>query len=175
MFVQLSTTFARGVKEHEALVKKTADPLIKELRTLSAATNQQQKDNKPNELLGSIRESVASEVGHAFERHARSLSTTPLNTSIASPSSPATVAKDTFADCQRMVRTHLARVDFDSAFQTALSANSLALVVDTCEMVNPTQVFNPPCPLTQNVLLALIQQLGKKTMRCGILVNILCF
>ena len=51
---------------------------------------------------------------------------------------------------------------FNDAFQMALSARNLDLVVSTCEMVNPTQIFSQDnCPLDQSVLLSLIQQLGK--------------
>ena len=159
MFVQLSTTFARGVKEHETLVKKTADPLLKELRALAAET----RPSKQNELVASIRESVATEVSQALDRHSRSLSATPLDGSMVGAASPSSGGggQPTFIEMQNMVRAHLKRGDFDGAFQMALSANNLPLVVSTCEMINPTQVFNPPCSLTQNVLLALIQQLGK--------------
>ena len=49
----------------------------------------------------------------------------------------------------------------NEAFQTALSSSDLAIVVYTCELVNTTQVFNSAtCPLSQNVLLSLIQQLS---------------
>jgi enhancer of mRNA-decapping protein 4 len=49
----------------------------------------------------------------------------------------------------------------NDAFQTALSSNDLALVVFTCELLNTTQVFNSAtCPLSQSVLLSLIQQLS---------------
>merc|ERR1719228_707398 len=49
----------------------------------------------------------------------------------------------------------------NDAFQTALSANDLHLVVFTCELLNTTQVFNSAtCPLSQSVLLSLIQQLS---------------
>ena len=56
----------------------------------------------------------------------------------------------------------------NDAFQTALSFNDLTLVVFTCELLNTTQVFNSAtCPLSQSVLLSLIQQLsvdlGEKT------------
>ena len=49
----------------------------------------------------------------------------------------------------------------NDAFQTALSSNDLTLVVFTCELLNTTQVFNSAtCPLSQSVLLSLIQQLS---------------
>ena len=49
----------------------------------------------------------------------------------------------------------------NDAFQTALSSNDLTLVVFTCELLNTTQIFNSAtCPLSQSVLLSLIQQLS---------------
>ena len=57
---------------------------------------------------------------------------------------------------------HISHGKWNEAFQTALMANNLQLVVATCESVNPMQLFNQnPCPLSQSVLLSLIQQLGK--------------
>ena len=49
----------------------------------------------------------------------------------------------------------------NDAFETALSANDLALVMYTCELVNTTQIFSTAdCPLNQSVLLSLITQLS---------------
>ena len=60
------------------------------------------------------------------------------------------------------VNLKLSEGKYNDAFATALSANNLAVVVQICEMVNPNQIFNRvPCPLSQEVLLSLIQQLGE--------------
>ncbi|PNJ61373.1 EDC4 isoform 14, partial [Pongo abelii] len=49
----------------------------------------------------------------------------------------------------------------NQAFQQALTAADLNLVLYVCETVDPAQVFGqPPCPLSQPVLLSLIQQLA---------------
>ena len=57
---------------------------------------------------------------------------------------------------------HISNGKWNDAFQASLMANNLQLVVSTCESVNPMQLFNQnPCPLSQSVLLSLIQQLGK--------------
>ncbi|XP_028906731.1 enhancer of mRNA-decapping protein 4 [Ornithorhynchus anatinus] len=49
----------------------------------------------------------------------------------------------------------------NQAFQQALTAADLNLVLYVCETVDPHQVFGqPPCPLSQPVLLSLIQQLS---------------
>ena len=92
----------------------------------------------------------------------RSLAATPQVEGSPGGAAAANAARNTFEDNQRSVRSHLSRGDFDAAFQTALNANSLPLVVNTCEMANPSQIFTPPCLLSQHVILALIQQLGMK-------------
>ena len=43
----------------------------------------------------------------------------------------------------------------------ALTASNLEVVLYVCELVNPDQLFSQsPCPLSQPVLLSLIQQLS---------------
>ena len=51
------------------------------------------------------------------------------------------------------------------------NANSLPLVVNTCEMANPSQIFTPPCLLSQHVILALIQQLGRNNVNVQIVLG----
>ncbi|CAG9784709.1 unnamed protein product [Diatraea saccharalis] len=50
--------------------------------------------------------------------------------------------------------------DVNGAFQVALSAADLALVVAACRAAEPPAVFGPPCRLKQHVLLSLVQQLA---------------
>ena len=62
---------------------------------------------------------------------------------------------------QTIIKNHISAGNFNDAFQTALSSSDLAMVMFTCENVNITQVFNQStCPLSQSVLLSLIQQLS---------------
>jgi enhancer of mRNA-decapping protein 4 len=80
----------------------------------------------------------------------------------AQMSSPAVAAPaPTFQDLQATVNQYISQGKWNEAFQHALMANNLQLVVATCESVNPMQLFNQDaCPLSQSVLLSLIQQLG---------------
>ncbi|XP_039765037.1 enhancer of mRNA-decapping protein 4 isoform X2 [Pararge aegeria] len=50
--------------------------------------------------------------------------------------------------------------DVNGAFQLALSASDLTLVVAACRAAEPGRVFGPPCRLKQHVLLSLVQQLA---------------
>ena len=65
------------------------------------------------------------------------------------------------AEIQANIRTLLSGGKFNDAFLMALNANNLTVVVATCEMVNIQILNQTPCPLSQEVLLSLIQQLGK--------------
>ncbi|XP_014680803.1 PREDICTED: enhancer of mRNA-decapping protein 4-like isoform X2 [Priapulus caudatus] len=59
------------------------------------------------------------------------------------------------------ILTLLQQRHFNTAFQQALSAANLSLVIYACEMALPAHLFEElPCPLQQPVLLSLIQQLS---------------
>lgn len=58
------------------------------------------------------------------------------------------------------IQNYLAQGQINLAFQHALSASDLQLVVYLCEKLNPQIVFSQKKPLQQHVLLSLIQQLG---------------
>ncbi len=69
-------------------------------------------------------------------------------------------------EMKQTIRRHLHLQRYEEAFQVALSANSLSLVLATCEMVNPAAIFNQAADgsasvLPQPVLLALVQQLSE--------------
>lgn len=68
-------------------------------------------------------------------------------------------------DVQQLMQNQILRLlnqgQINAAFQQALSAANLDVVIHTCEKANPDQVFGQiPCPLQQPVLLSLIQQLS---------------
>merc|ERR1711942_590325 len=65
------------------------------------------------------------------------------------------------ATMRQNIQAHIQAGRIEAAFQAALSASDLQMVVFTCELLNTTQVFNSAtCPLSQSVLLSLIQQLS---------------
>lgn len=70
-------------------------------------------------------------------------------------------------DSQAKVLSLLQRGQLNAAFQQALSASDLNIVVMACEKTDPARVFcagnlegDPKCVLQQPVLLSLIQQLS---------------
>lgn len=61
---------------------------------------------------------------------------------------------------QQQIGQLMRQSQYNMAFQEALSAADLSVVMATCEMVSPGRLFAAsPCPLQQPVLLSLIQQL----------------
>eukprot|EP00095_Tigriopus_kingsejongensis_P010690 maker-scaffold261_size233860-snap-gene-1.31 protein:Tk10690 transcript:maker-scaffold261_size233860-snap-gene-1.31-mRNA-1 annotation:"enhancer of mrna-decapping protein 4" len=157
MMVHINTTFMKGIKEHEMKLNShmsklrmeqqsnILDPLVKELRGAMGNVDH---------IVNSVKSAVAFEVNEAFAM-------SPMRSGTATPSASGSGTGNSVVDTQRAIQAHLTEGKLNEAFQTALSASNLGLVVLTCEMVNPMQVFaQAPCPLSQHVLLALIQQLG---------------
>ena len=62
---------------------------------------------------------------------------------------------------QEEIQRLLQSQEVNRAFETALSTSDLSLVLYLCQQLTPEDVFDKtPCPLSQPVLLSLIQQLS---------------
>ena len=72
------------------------------------------------------------------------------------------VRQPTLNDLQKQhVVDYLRQRQFNRAFEFALSASDLSLVIFVCEQISAKEFFTiTPCPLKVNVLLSLIQQLS---------------
>ncbi|XP_078482620.1 LOW QUALITY PROTEIN: enhancer of mRNA-decapping protein 4-like [Ciona intestinalis] len=71
------------------------------------------------------------------------------------------VNRPSILDQQQQILKMLQQGNVNTAFQTALTASDLNLVMYVCETVDPSVVFGvSPCPLQQPILLSLIQQLS---------------
>ncbi len=151
LFAQLATTFNKGLKDYEGQLKthsnKQLEPLFKEMKDLKKANY--------NDLEKKLANMIRTEM--------RSLSVTP---SISSPAAPggtpnSSHGPQTMAEIQTKIKLLLNEGRLNDAFAIALSASNLCVVVELCEMVNSKKIFEQKtCPLTQAVLLSLIQQLG---------------
>lgn len=160
---QINQQFLAGTKDYETALRQhleinQADNRAMEDKLSQLAAGQAQLAGQMREMQGgfnqealltAIKEVVNKEVTAAFGReNVRSVSNTPA-------------PDNTLANLQAKVQVHLQAGKFNDAFQAALSASDLNLVVYTCEMLNTTQVFNQAnCPFSQSVLLSLIQQLS---------------
>ena len=174
---QINDQFLAGTREYEAALSRrteTEHVEIKEIVTpivssVQAVNNEMRhlrdvvdklKNDQTNlakavvdkKTLGAedVRRIVAKEVSDALasNRH-RAGSHTPVTPDVKTVST------------QTIIKNLLGAGKYNDAFQTALSSSDLAMVMFTCENVNITQVFNQStCPLSQSVLLSLIQQLS---------------
>ena len=152
LFSQLATTFNKGVKEYDGQFKthvnKQIEPIVKELK------------DSAHRMKGSA--DLEKKLTHVIRNEIRQISTqTPAAQVTPTPESQGS-APMSMAEIQAKIRGLLMERNFNDAFATALSANNLAIVVALCEMVNIEILNQVPCPLSQEVLLSLIQQLGKK-------------
>uniref|UniRef100_A0A5F8ANX3 Enhancer of mRNA-decapping protein 4 n=2 Tax=Catarrhini TaxID=9526 RepID=A0A5F8ANX3_MACMU len=158
MFQQINDSFRLGTQEYlqqleshmksrKAREQEAREPVLAQLRglvsTLQSATEQ---------MAATVASSVRAEVQHQLHVAVGSLQESIL------------------AQVQRIVKgeaqqAHILQLlqqgHLNQAFQQALTAADLNLVLYVCETVDPAQVFGqPPCPLSQPVLLSLIQQLA---------------
>lgn len=107
-----------------------------------------------------VRQAVKEEVSIAVREQSASISDSVLEAMRSGAMTPIQVTPDPH-QAQTQILGLLRQGQLNAAFQEALSAANLELVMFVCETVNPQQVFNQtPCPLQQPVLLSMIQQLS---------------
>merc|ERR1712223_750676 len=156
LFAQLSTTFNKGLNDYQSQLKshvnKQLDPVVKEFRDII------NKNKVPNDLEKRLANVIKNEMKNI------QISTTPAG-GVAGGSTPASPATPnptmSMAEIQASIRNLLSEAKFNEAFLVALNANNLTVVVGTCEMVDIQILNQVPCPLSREVLLSLIQQLGR--------------
>lgn len=90
---------------------------------------------------------VAKEIESAFEEHSKM--------------SPEARLREDKKQKEDHTRRLIAEQKYNQAFEVALSTSDLKFVMFLCQQLNPDDVFDKtPCPLSQPVLLSLIQQLS---------------
>ncbi|KAK0180506.1 hypothetical protein PV327_006138 [Microctonus hyperodae] len=169
MFRQIQETFARGTRDYLGQIDNIFEKMSqKKNEQQSEALSRLVRDELHIEMtksvgimqegvLRTVRDSIRDNMGqHLNDIQARSRATTP-GISMPSP-----------ADAQARVMSLLQRGQLNAAFQQALSASDLGLVVLVCDKTEPNKVFaanfgpgQPPrCILQQPVILSLVQQLS---------------
>ncbi|XP_005096324.1 enhancer of mRNA-decapping protein 4 [Aplysia californica] len=113
-----------------------------------------------SEIVSDVRKVMKEEVTTALQEHGASISdklTTYLRSGAATPVS---FTSEEELSKERIMR-ELKSGRINEAFQSALSASNLELVMFVCESAHPLNIFSQdPLPLTQPVLLSLISQLS---------------
>ncbi|XP_034237010.1 enhancer of mRNA-decapping protein 4 isoform X4 [Thrips palmi] len=191
MFHQINNSFSKGTQEYMQYVDGTvekqrrqtdrAQEMLIQLQSVAESMqvaheqqtlllnntleNQLQRlqNSLHDKLSKSISETVKGNLAQGFKQQKAVIEESVLTSLTAVRSravSPAHSVSD-YASMERRILNCIQERDFNSAFQQALSASSIALVLTVCERVDPQELFSSqPFPLKQNVLLSLIQQLS---------------
>ncbi|KAJ8777966.1 hypothetical protein J1605_014071 [Eschrichtius robustus] len=171
------------MKSRKAREQEAREPVLAQLRglvsTLQGATEQMaatvsssvraEVQHQLHVAVGSLQEAILAqvqrivkgEVSVALKEQQAAVTSSIMQ---AMRSAAGTPVPATHLDCQAQ-QAHILQLlqqgHLNQAFQQALTAADLNLVLYVCETVDPGQVFGqPPCPLSQPVLLSLIQQLA---------------
>nr|XP_017499802.2 enhancer of mRNA-decapping protein 4 isoform X2 [Manis javanica] len=171
------------MKSRKAREQEAREPVMAQLRglvsTLQGATEQiaatvsssvrAEVQHQLHVAVGSLQESILAqvqrivkgEVSVALKEQQAAVTSSIMQAMRSAAGTPVPAAH---LDCQ-VQQAHILQLlqqgHLNQAFQQALTAADLNLVLYVCETVDPGQVFGqPPCPLSQPVLLSLIQQLA---------------
>ncbi|XP_072290506.1 enhancer of mRNA-decapping protein 4 [Eucyclogobius newberryi] len=120
-------------------------------------------------LMGNLQESIFShvqrivkgEVSLAMKEQQAVVTSSIMQAMRSAAGTPVPTAHLDYQTQQANILQLLQQGQLNQAFQQALSATDLNLVLYVCETIDSQQVFGQhPCPLSQPVLLSLIQQLS---------------
>ncbi|KAM9227916.1 enhancer of mRNA-decapping protein 4 isoform 1-T1 [Leptosomus discolor] len=168
----------RKVREQEA-----RDPLLNQLRQLIstfqstteqlastvAASVHAEVQHQLHIVVGNMQESILAqvqrvikgEVSLAMKEQQAAVTSSIVQAMRSAAGTPIPSAHLDFQSQQTHILQLLQQGHLNQAFQQALTAADLNLVLYVCETVDTQQVFGQhPCPLSQPVLLSLIQQLS---------------
>lgn len=159
VLAQLSANFARGLKEHEArLGQQLTNAKDEQLRSLTGNLSKElssQLNSRVSQVCAEVSTKIEQEIINSPGFKEKSA----VTANVAAANAEKSKAKS-IEGSKITIRNMLTQGNFEGAFQTALTANNLNLVLDTCEMVNPSQIFTTTPCLSQPILLSLIQQLS---------------
>ncbi|XP_066583483.1 enhancer of mRNA-decapping protein 4 [Prorops nasuta] len=171
MFRQVQDAFVRGTREY-----------LQNVEAVTEKQNQRRHEQQSEALANLIRQELQSELTRGLNlmqegtirtvrdsiRDNLSQQLTEITTARSRATTPAIPVANA-ADVQARVMSLLQRGQLNAAFQQALSASDLSLVVSLCERTEPSRVFSCPvpppgqgtrCVLQQPVILSLVQQLS---------------
>ncbi|XP_074865356.1 enhancer of mRNA-decapping protein 4 isoform X2 [Carettochelys insculpta] len=117
--------------------------------------------NMQDSILAQVQRVIKGEVSLAMKEQQAAVTSSIVQAMRSAAGTPIPAAHLDFQAQQAHVLQLLQQGRLNQAFQQALTAADLNLVLYVCETVDPQQVFGQhPCPLSQPVLLSLIQQLS---------------
>uniref|UniRef100_A0A6Q2XAQ4 Enhancer of mRNA-decapping protein 4 n=1 Tax=Esox lucius TaxID=8010 RepID=A0A6Q2XAQ4_ESOLU len=178
--IQQLETHVKNRKQHE---QDTRDPMIAQLQqmidafqkstdqlaaTVTASVRSEVQHqlhmtvgNLQDSILTQVQRIVKGEVSLAMKEQQAAVTSSIMQAMRSAASTPVPTAHLDYQAQQASILQLLQQGQLNQAFQQALSASDLNLVLYVCETMDSQQVFGQhPCPLIQPVLLSLIQQLS---------------
>ncbi|KAM3869911.1 enhancer of mRNA-decapping protein 4 [Diretmus argenteus] len=117
--------------------------------------------NLQESILSQVQRIVKGEVSMAMKEQQVAVTSSIMQAMRSAAGTPVPTAHLDYQTQQANILQLLQQGQLNQAFQQALSATDLNLVLYVCETIDSQQVFGQhPCPLSQPVLLSLIQQLS---------------
>ncbi|OCT82169.1 enhancer of mRNA-decapping protein 4-like isoform X2 [Xenopus laevis] len=117
--------------------------------------------NMQDSILSQVQRVIKEEVSHAMKEQQAAVTSSIMQAMRSAAGTPVPSSHMDFHSQQTHILQLMQQGQINQAFQQALTASDLNLILYVCETVDPQQVFGQhPCPLTQPVLLSLIQQLS---------------
>ncbi|XP_077566843.1 enhancer of mRNA-decapping protein 4 [Stigmatopora nigra] len=117
--------------------------------------------NLQESILSHVQRIVKGEVSLAMKEQQAVVTSSIMQAMRSAAGTPVPTAHLDFQTQQANILQLLQQGQLNQAFQQALSATDLNLVLYVCETIDSQEVFGQqPCPLSQPVLLSLIQQLS---------------
>ncbi|XP_061628675.1 enhancer of mRNA-decapping protein 4 isoform X1 [Phyllopteryx taeniolatus] len=179
-YIQQLEAHAKSRKQRE---QETRDPMIDQLQQMmdgfQSSTDQLANSMTSNiraeiqhqiqMMVGNLQESILShvqrivkgEVSLAMKEQQAVVTSSIMQAMRSAAGTPVPTAHLDYQTQQANILQLLQQGQLNQAFQQALSATDLNLVLYVCETIDSQQVFGQqPCPLSQPVLLSLIQQLS---------------
>ncbi|KAF7660134.1 hypothetical protein LDENG_00287480 [Lucifuga dentata] len=145
--------------------QSSTDQLTNNITTTVRAEVQQQIQmmvgNLQESILSHVQRIVKAEVSLAMKEQQAVVTSSIMQAMRSAAGTPVPTAHLDYQTQQANILQLLQQGQLNQAFQQALSATDLNLVLYVCETIDSQQVFGQhPCPLSQPVLLSLIQQLS---------------
>uniref|UniRef100_A0A7N8X0Y6 Enhancer of mRNA-decapping protein 4 n=1 Tax=Mastacembelus armatus TaxID=205130 RepID=A0A7N8X0Y6_9TELE len=179
-YIQQLETHMKSRKQRE---QETRDPMIGQLQhmidSFQSSTDQlannitasvrAEVQHQVQMMVGNLQESILShvqrivkgEVSLAMKEQQAVVTSSIMQAMRSAAGTPVPTAHLDYQTQQANILQLLQQGQLNQAFQQALSATDLNLVLYVCETIDSQQVFGQhPCPLSQPVLLSLIQQLS---------------
>ncbi|XP_008284071.1 enhancer of mRNA-decapping protein 4 isoform X4 [Stegastes partitus] len=179
-YIQQLETHMKSRKQRE---QETRDPMIGQLQQMidsfQSSTDQLANNitanvraevqhqiqmmvaNLQESILSHVQRIVKGEVSLAMKEQQAVVTSSIMQAMRSAAGTPVPTAHLDYQTQQANILQLLQQGQLNQAFQQALSATDLNLVLYVCETIDSQQVFGQtPCPLSQPVLLSLIQQLS---------------